>query len=262
MLNLDDNSYTAPGKSAVKLPADMSLRLTTAEQEVTGGNSGGIRFFADGSSTGGHISVHAGSPRVAHQRRLADRRHRARRASPVTNSAREPRVMMVMKRARTPIARNRQAGFSLIEMVAAFLVFAIGIGVLMQVLATSMHSTRASSDYTMAALWAAVQARHHRRRRADRTRQHERPFRRQLQLAARCSTGRSAECRAAAATIRDGRRHAAESGHAAAHDDRRRQSPARCRFRRSISTSSISPFRGAATSARRSTARVSRRCAR
>jgi len=59
-----------------------------------------------------------------------------------------------MKRARTPIARNRQAGFSLIEMVAAFLVFAIGIGILMQVLATSMHSTRQSSDYTMAALWA------------------------------------------------------------------------------------------------------------
>ena len=57
MLNLDDNSYTAPGKSTVKLPADMTLRLTTAEQEVTGGNSGGIRFFADGSSTGGHISV-------------------------------------------------------------------------------------------------------------------------------------------------------------------------------------------------------------
>jgi general secretion pathway protein I len=49
---------------------------------------------------------------------------------------------------------HRQSGFSLIEMVAAFLVFAIGIGVLMQILATSMHSARASSDYTMAALWA------------------------------------------------------------------------------------------------------------
>jgi general secretion pathway protein I len=53
-----------------------------------------------------------------------------------------------------PVARHRQAGFSLIEMVAAFLVFAIGVGVLMQVLATSMHSARTSSDYTMAALWA------------------------------------------------------------------------------------------------------------
>jgi general secretion pathway protein H len=57
LLNLDDNSYTPPGKQPVKLPTDMTLRLTTAEQEVTGGNSGGIRFFADGSSTGGHISV-------------------------------------------------------------------------------------------------------------------------------------------------------------------------------------------------------------
>src|SRR3982750_2330483 len=46
LLNLDDNSYTAPNKQPVKLPQDMSLRLTTAEQEVTGGNSGGIRFFA------------------------------------------------------------------------------------------------------------------------------------------------------------------------------------------------------------------------
>src|SRR4051812_33784757 len=57
LLNLDSNSYTAPGKSAVKLPENMHMQLTTAEQEVTGGNAGGIRFFADGSSTGGHISV-------------------------------------------------------------------------------------------------------------------------------------------------------------------------------------------------------------
>jgi general secretion pathway protein I len=54
-----------------------------------------------------------------------------------------------------PLAGRRHArGFSLIEMVAAFLVFAIGMGVLMQILATSMHSARRSSDYTMAALWA------------------------------------------------------------------------------------------------------------
>ncbi|MFC4819483.1 GspH/FimT family pseudopilin [Dokdonella ginsengisoli] len=57
LLDLDNNSYTAPGKGAVKLPKGMNLRLTTAETEVTGGNSGGIRFFPDGSSTGGHISV-------------------------------------------------------------------------------------------------------------------------------------------------------------------------------------------------------------
>lgn len=55
---------------------------------------------------------------------------------------------------RQPANLRRQRGFSLIEMVAAFLVFAIGIGVLMQILATSMHSARQSSQYTMAALWA------------------------------------------------------------------------------------------------------------
>jgi general secretion pathway protein I len=45
-------------------------------------------------------------------------------------------------------------GFSLIEMIAAFLVFAIAIGVLMGVLASSIRNTRMSNDYTMAALWA------------------------------------------------------------------------------------------------------------
>ena len=63
-------------------------------------------------------------------------------------------VQIFVKRKRAPIAMRRQSGFSLIEMVAAFLVFAIGMGILMQILATSMHNTRQSSDYTMAALWA------------------------------------------------------------------------------------------------------------
>ncbi|MEO7323477.1 MAG: GspH/FimT family pseudopilin [Dokdonella sp.] len=59
-LDLENNTYTAPGKRAAKLPKDMTLGLTTAETEQTGANSGGIRFFADGSSTGGHISVFQG----------------------------------------------------------------------------------------------------------------------------------------------------------------------------------------------------------
>jgi general secretion pathway protein H len=60
MLDLDTNSYTAPGKNAVKLPKGMNLRLTTAAQEQVGDNVAGIRFFPDGSSTGGHISVFQG----------------------------------------------------------------------------------------------------------------------------------------------------------------------------------------------------------
>jgi general secretion pathway protein I len=71
------------------------------------------------------------------------------------NSVRNVRSTIAMNRnRRPPMSRMHARGFSLIEMVAAFLVFAIGIGVLMQVLATSMRSTRQSSDYTMAALWA------------------------------------------------------------------------------------------------------------
>ncbi|RYD15608.1 MAG: type II secretion system protein GspH [Lysobacteraceae bacterium] len=57
VLDLEKNSYVAPGKKPVELPKDMVLRLTTAETEQTGANSGGIRFFGDGSSTGGHVSV-------------------------------------------------------------------------------------------------------------------------------------------------------------------------------------------------------------
>ena len=55
--NLGDNSYKAPNKASVKLPSDMTMRLTTAEEEVKGADSAGIRFFADGSSTGGHVSL-------------------------------------------------------------------------------------------------------------------------------------------------------------------------------------------------------------
>ena len=61
VLNLENNSYLAPGKKSVSLPKDMVMRLTTADTEQTGANSGGIRFFADGSSTGGHISVLMGN---------------------------------------------------------------------------------------------------------------------------------------------------------------------------------------------------------
>ena len=43
--------------AGVELPKDMDLRLTTAQQELVDENKGGIRFFPDGSSTGGNIAV-------------------------------------------------------------------------------------------------------------------------------------------------------------------------------------------------------------
>lgn len=59
-LNLENNSYQAPNRAAVFLPKDMQLRLLTASNELTSEHSGRIRFYRDGSSTGGHISVITG----------------------------------------------------------------------------------------------------------------------------------------------------------------------------------------------------------
>lgn len=58
---------------------------------------------------------------------------------------------------RAPRLPQRQHGFSLIEMVAAFVVFAIGFGVLMGILSASIRNTRLAADYTQAALWAQSQ---------------------------------------------------------------------------------------------------------
>jgi general secretion pathway protein H len=56
-LDVENNRYMVPGRQVVNLPRNMHLALYTADNEVTGQNSGRIRFFPDGASTGGHISV-------------------------------------------------------------------------------------------------------------------------------------------------------------------------------------------------------------
>jgi general secretion pathway protein I len=50
--------------------------------------------------------------------------------------------------------RGRQRGFTLIEVMAAFAVFALLFGVTLQILSTSMSNTRRAGDLTLAALWA------------------------------------------------------------------------------------------------------------
>jgi general secretion pathway protein H len=59
-LDLQNNTYQAPGRALVKLPAQMRMTLLTADTEQTSATSGRIRFFPDGASTGGHISVFMG----------------------------------------------------------------------------------------------------------------------------------------------------------------------------------------------------------
>ncbi|MDA3933898.1 MAG: type II secretion system protein [Gammaproteobacteria bacterium] len=49
---------------------------------------------------------------------------------------------------------SRSGGFTLIEILAAFLVFALSFAVIMQIMSTSMRNTRVAGDLTQAALYA------------------------------------------------------------------------------------------------------------
>ncbi len=59
-IDTEKRTYIAPQRSAVELPDGMEVTLLTAESELTGENSGTIRFFPDGSSTGGTVTLRAG----------------------------------------------------------------------------------------------------------------------------------------------------------------------------------------------------------
>jgi general secretion pathway protein H len=60
-VDLEDMSYRAPGKESVKFPDKVEIKLLTAQNELTRDRAGAIRFYPDGSSTGGHVSVIAGT---------------------------------------------------------------------------------------------------------------------------------------------------------------------------------------------------------
>jgi len=61
VIDLDARQFTIAGdKRARKLSDGIELKLDTAESEVAGEHRGGIRFYPDGSSTGGRITVSAG----------------------------------------------------------------------------------------------------------------------------------------------------------------------------------------------------------
>jgi len=57
VVDTEARSYQAPGREAVKLPQGMDVLLTTARSEMTSEAAGGIRFFPDGGSTGGHVEL-------------------------------------------------------------------------------------------------------------------------------------------------------------------------------------------------------------
>lgn len=56
--NLADNSYTVSGRDKVYvIPEFIDVTVVTAQSEITGEGQGNIRFFADGSSTGGRVTL-------------------------------------------------------------------------------------------------------------------------------------------------------------------------------------------------------------
>lgn len=57
LLDTENRIYTQPGKPPVKLPAGMNVAMTTARSELTAESVGGIRFYPDGGSTGGHVEL-------------------------------------------------------------------------------------------------------------------------------------------------------------------------------------------------------------
>ena len=60
MLNVDAKSYRAASRASVQLPPQFDLAIETARQEMISQGEGGIRFFPDGSSTGGNIELSRG----------------------------------------------------------------------------------------------------------------------------------------------------------------------------------------------------------
>ncbi len=60
-VNLDDNSYAIGNHGKVyRLDSEIGISVTVAEEEFTEGQQAGIRFFGDGSSTGGRITLELG----------------------------------------------------------------------------------------------------------------------------------------------------------------------------------------------------------
>ena len=60
-LDVEAREFAMPGDTSPrKLPEGIDLKLYTAQSEVTSDRKGAIRFYPDGSSTGGRITLSTG----------------------------------------------------------------------------------------------------------------------------------------------------------------------------------------------------------
>ncbi len=55
--NVEDKTYQAPRKKVVHIPDEIDINVYTADSEVADETTGSIRFFSDGSSTGGWVKL-------------------------------------------------------------------------------------------------------------------------------------------------------------------------------------------------------------
>ncbi len=55
--NVKEKTYKAPRKKTVKIPQEMEMYVYTAESDIANDSTGSIRFFSDGSSTGGWVKL-------------------------------------------------------------------------------------------------------------------------------------------------------------------------------------------------------------
>ena len=73
---------------------------------------------------------------------------------PVAGSRRAGRSMQ-LSGYRLPVTGYRASrGFTLIELVAAFVIFALGFGILLQILTGALRTTTQSADNSQAEMWA------------------------------------------------------------------------------------------------------------
>lgn len=62
VLDVEGRNFRLTGDAKdYRLPPQANLKLFTAQEELTGNRSGAIRFFPDGSSTGGRITISGSS---------------------------------------------------------------------------------------------------------------------------------------------------------------------------------------------------------
>ena len=57
VFNVRERTYRAPKKKLVQLPEEIEMNLYTAQEDIIDEDTGKIRFFSDGSSTGGWVKL-------------------------------------------------------------------------------------------------------------------------------------------------------------------------------------------------------------